>query len=108
MKTTNIILNGENYKALKVTRGNLGEVEWFTNGEIKCQTESFTQSGKCEIWCYRGQGVFWVIEGGYFLKGSNNTLIIMTECEFDSLPNITIQKELSLWEKFLNLLNCRR
>jgi len=54
----NIILNGENFKALKVTRGNLGEVEWFTDGEIKCQTESFTQSGECEIWCYKGGGVF--------------------------------------------------
>ena len=108
MKTTNVILEGENYKALKVTRGNLGEVEWFTNGEIKCQTESFTQSGKCEIWCYRGQGVFWVIEGGYFLKNTAGVIMIMTEDEFNALPSIQQPTEISVWQKILNLFNFRR
>jgi len=108
MKTINVILEGENYQAIQVTRNNLGRVEWFTNGEIKCQTESFTQSGKCEIWCYRGQGTFWVIEGGYILKNSSGTLMMMTEHEFDSLPPIESVKEISLWEKFLSIFNIRR
>lgn len=108
MKTINVILEGENYKALKVTRGNLGEVEWFTNGEIKCQTESFTQSGKCEIWCYKGEGTFWLIEGGYVLKNVKGVLMIMTEHEFNSLLSLQPIKEISLWEKFLSIFNIRR
>ena len=108
MKTINVILEGENYKAIQVTRDNLGEVEWFTNGEIKCQTESFTQSGECEIWCYKGGGVFWVVEGGYFLKSEKGDLEILTKSQFEALPIIEIPKELSAWKKFLNLFNARR
>jgi len=111
MKTINVILEGENYKAIQVTRSNLGEVEWFTNGEIKCQTESFTQSGQCEIWCYKGQGTFWLIEGGYILKNKKSVLMIMTEYEFNSLPSLpSLQspKKVSIWERILNLFNFRR
>lgn len=93
MKTITIIKEGITYEAIQVSRNNLGSVEWFTDGEIKCHTEDFALSGKCEIWCYKGQGVFWVQEGGYFLKDEKGKLDLMTEFEFDSIPKLDLENK---------------
>lgn len=108
MKTITIIKEGVTYEAIQVSRGNLGSVEWFTNGEIKCQTESFTVSGKCEIWCYKGDGMFWVHEGGFFLKDEKGNLDLMTEMEFNSLPTLEVIEKDSMLRKLSKLFNCKR
>ncbi len=111
MKTTTIIKNGITYEALKVSKKNLNEVEWFTDGKIKCVPENLSPSGKTEVWCYKGEGVFWIFTGDYFLKDSKGKLDIMSETEFEEFPVLPYESkpnEYSIWDRFKKLFNCRR
>lgn len=112
MKTITIIKEGKTYKALKTTRNNLGEVEWFTNGEIKCTPEYISATGMVEIWCFKGDSTFWIMEGGYFLKDDKGVIDIMTESEFDHFPVLELNhielREETIWEMICKFLNIRR
>jgi hypothetical protein len=111
MKILTIIKKGVTYEALKVNKNNLNEIEWFTSGQIKCVPENLSSSGKTEIWCYKGEGVFSIFAGDYFLKDAKGRLDVMTEIEFEEFPVLPYESKpngYSIWNRFKKLFDCRR
>jgi hypothetical protein len=104
MKIENFEYVGLKYKALKITKDNVNDVEKFTNGEMIAK--SFPEEK--EIFLYRYKGSFWVNSGDYILISDKNVINIMSEKEYKLMNNPTnnIRKE-NMFDKFNKLLNWR-